>query len=142
MDLRSWSWILAIGLSSCGGGNAAPAGTPSPSTNEEIATGQTLTEFQRKRLLGHYSTRDGASGFILDRTVKPWRAKLDGVAKVVTLAETNEPRRGEKEYASADKSVWLRVDDGSGEVLLFQGPKQTEGVHVDRDADAEQLPAP
>ena len=127
--------ILAALQAACGGGNAGSA--PS-ATGGEIATGNTLTEFQKSRLLGHYSTQDGASGFILDRTGTPWKARLDGVAKVVTLAESNEPRRGVKEYKSEDGSVWIRVEE-SGQVELFQGPKQHEGVRITRDADAEQL---
>ena len=161
--------LCALGLHlACGGSNPPrPASSPSatnsgqPSTNsttssnqppsdpvqvqlharlkQDVATGDTLTEFQKTRLLGHYSTGDGASGFILDRTVTPWRAKLDGVKKVVTLKESNTPRRGEKEYTSDDRSIWIRVDTESGSLLLFQGPKQHEGVRIDRDADAEQL---
>jgi hypothetical protein len=128
----------------CGGGNSAsPASstgaTPTRDPHAEVATGSTLTEFQKRRLLGHYSTQDGATGFILDRTVTPWRGKLDGTNKVVTLNESNEPRRGVKEYTSEDHSIWVRVDTESGEVELFQGPKQHEGVRVHRDADAQQL---
>ena len=33
-----------------------------------------------------------------------------------------------------------RVEKESGEVLLFQGPKQHEGVRVVHDADAQPLP--
>jgi hypothetical protein len=136
---------LAFSLLACGGGAGAPAAVaPTSATpgvdkdTNEVATGNTLTDFQKKRLLGHYSTSDGATGFILDRTVTPWRAKLDGVNKHVTLAESNKPRRGETEYTSEDKSVWIRIDE-EGNVLLFQGPKQREGVRVTRDADAQQL---
>jgi hypothetical protein len=121
--------LAASAASACGGARAAPAG--------EVATGRTLTSFQRERLLGHYSTRDGATGFILDRTVDPPRAKLDGVDKVVTLEAT--PGRGRStEYRSSDPPMWMRIDE-EGEVLLFEGPKQHEGVAVRRDADAEQL---
>ncbi len=140
--------LLVLGLHvACGGGsgNAAPGQAPATSSSKEgdtgrteVATGNTLTEFQKSRLLGHYSTEDGASGFILDRTVTPWRAKLDGVNKVVKLQETNT-LRDSKEYTSDDKSIWIRVHAESGQVQLFQGPKQHEGVRVHRDADARQL---
>jgi hypothetical protein len=128
----------------CGGGNKAASSPNSGASDskdppQEVATGNTLTDFQKRRLLGHYSTMDGASGFILDRTVSPWRGKLDGVTKTVTLTESNTPHRGEKEYTSDDRSIWIRVDTESGEVLLFQGPKQHEGVRIQRDADAAQL---
>jgi hypothetical protein len=145
--MRRRALALAFGsmvLAGCGGAGQAPtAPSAAGASNEpEVASGSTLTDFQKKRLLGHYSTMDGATGFILDRTVTPWRGKLDGVDKVVTLNETNEPRRGVKEYTSADRSMWLRVESESGDVQLFQGPKQTEGVPVQRDADAERLPRP
>lgn len=54
---------------------------------------------------------------------------------------SNTPKREETEYKSDDRSVpiWLRVDNESGSVLLFQGPKEHEGVRVVRDAEAEQL---
>jgi hypothetical protein len=128
--------VLAVANAGCGSGASTP--TPaSPTSEHEVATGSTLTEFQKGRLLGHYSTQDGASGFILDRTTTPWRAKLDGVAKIVNLSESGGPY-DTKEYRSDDKSIWLRVD-ADGTVVLFQGPKQTEGVRVVRDADAAQL---
>lgn len=121
----------------------APSGATSGESREkrrgrdktEVATGDTLTEYQKKRLLGHYSTRDGGSGFILDRTVTPWRAKLDGVPKWSPMSESSGPS-DTKEYRT--DTIWIRVDN-EGNVLLFQGPKQTDGVRVSRDADAEQL---
>ena len=132
----------------CGGSSSSPpaaspgsggATTVNVKVEQETATGSTLTEFQKSRLLGHYSTADGASGFILDRTVTPWRAKLDGVNKVVTLAATSSEGSDGKDYASADKSIWIRVSKEYGDVQLFQGPKQHEGVDIVRDADANQL---
>jgi len=141
--------LIVVGFHVACGSSQAPASAPTsssasssnndkPKETGEVATGNTLTEFQKHRLLGHYSTSDGASGFILDRTQTPWKAKLDGVPKVVTLKESNQPRRGVKEYTSDDKSVWVRVGE-EGDVELFQGPKQHEGVRVHRDADADQL---
>jgi hypothetical protein len=130
---------LALHLA-CGGGGGGSSGATTPtSEKKEVATGNTLTEFQKRQLLGHYSTEDGASGFILDRTVTPWRAKLDGTGKTVTLKLSNTPRRGESEYKSDDGNIWIRVEDEGGRVLLFQGPKQHQGVPITRDADAEQL---
>jgi len=131
--------VFATLAVACGGNSsAAPATSPTSSPeSKEVASGGTLTEFQKSRLLGHYSTRDGASGFILDRTVTPPRAKLDGTDKVCPLAESHGPF-DTKEYRCEDKTIWIRVD-GEGNVQLFQGPKQHEGVNVVRDADAKQL---
>jgi hypothetical protein len=107
-------------------------------TSDEVATGNTLTKFQRERLLGHYSTHDGASGFILDRTNgATWKAKLDGTTQVQPLTMTHGPYET-KEYRSDDHSIWLRVDE-HGSVVLFQGPGLHQGVPVVRDADANQL---
>jgi hypothetical protein len=132
-------------------GTPAPAAAPAPATasagdgsgeshsrhHHEVATGNTLTEFQKRRLLGHYSTYDGASGFIFDRTGAPFLAKLDGVERPMPLAESDGAYHS-KEYRSADHSIWIRVDE-EGSVLLFQGPKQHQGVEVARDADAKPL---
>lgn len=143
--MRALMLVLAVSAVACGGGGA-PAAEPSSTKassgadaeeGREVATGSTLTKFQRSRLLGHYSTEDGATGFILDRTASPWRAKLDGIEKVVRLEESNGPRNT-REYRSAEPKMWLRVDE-EGSVLLFEGPKQREGVRVVRDADAEPL---
>lgn len=129
---------LAIGVG-CGGASSSGSGA-APSSGEpekrEVATGNTLTDYQKRRLLGHYSTEDGASGFILDRTVTPWKAKLDGTDNTVTLTESHGPR-DTMEYRG--QGIWIRVDKESGDVQLFQGPKQTQGVRVVRDADANQL---
>jgi hypothetical protein len=130
---------MALPIAACGSSSAGGAGSaaPVPANTEEIATGDTLTDFQKERLLGHYSTEDGASGFILDRTVSPFRAKLDGTGKVVTLAESGGPFNS-KEYRSADGTIWIRIEE-NGTVALFQGPKQREGVNVVRDAGAKRL---
>lgn len=105
----------------------------------EVASGQKLTAFQKSRLLGHYSTESGKSGFILDRTREPWRARFDGETQGCTL-ETSGGPGDTKHYACKEpKRIWLRVDGQSGEVLLFQGPNETQGVRVIRDADAEPL---
>ena len=117
-------------------GSATPAG--GPAGGQEVADGKHLTEFQKSRLLGHYSTEDGKSGFVLDRTVDPPKARLDGDPTVRPLSKQGSVS-GAYELVSADKKIWLRLDESSGEVLLFQGPKQTEGVRIIRDADAEQL---
>lgn len=135
---------VACGKSSAPPPPAAPTSTsadasPTVAKDAEVANGTNLTDFQKKRLLGHYSTENGASGFTLDRTQKPWRARLDGTGKVTTMAVSNTPKRGETEYKSSDGAIWIRVDDESGEVLLFQGPKQHEGVRIVRDANADQL---
>jgi len=124
-------------VAGCASKNATSSPAASPA-GSEVADGQHLTEFQKSRLLGHYSTEDGKSGFVLDRTVDPPKARLDGDATVRTLSKRGSVS-GAYELISDDKKIWLRIAEEGGEVLLFQGPKQTEGVRVVRDADAAQL---
>ena len=111
----------------------------SGSTKEpEIATGKEPTEFQKSKMIGHYSTLDGATGFILDRTQDPIVVRLDGT-------KDNEPLvwhgalHESIDYQSPNQKVWLRVHKESGDPMLFQGPKEHEGVRVTRDADAKTL---
>jgi hypothetical protein len=124
------AFALAITASGCG----KTAAEKEP----EVATGKQPTEFQKSRQIGHYSTLDGTSGFILDRTQDPWIARLDGT-------DANEPlvwhgaKHESTDYISPNHKVWLRVAKESGTVMLFQGPNQHEGVRVTRDADAKSL---
>ncbi|WP_394823551.1 hypothetical protein [Pendulispora albinea] len=97
-----------------------------------------LTPFQKARLLGHYSSRDGRSGFVLDRLAEPWKVKLDGETEAAPM--TAQPGVYDTfEYTTADRRVWLRVDRESGDIQLFQGPKQHYGVPIVRDDDASTL---
>jgi hypothetical protein len=108
------------------------------SSKREVADGEHLTDFQKERLLGHYSTIDGKTGFVLDRTVDPPKARLDGDGTVHTLARQGSVQ-GAFELVSGDSAIWLRIHEESGEVMLFDGPQQTQGVDVIRDADADRL---
>ena len=140
--MRTFSWMgaaLAMALAAAGcGGSAKPASSASDADKPEVADSQHLTEFQKSRLLGHYTTEDGKHGFILDRTATPPRARLDGESAYEELTEQGSVS-GAVEYTSPSKKIWLRVSKDTGDVMLFQGPGLTEGVSVMRDADAEQL---
>lgn len=126
------AFAFAAVVTGCGKGSESGGKAP------EVASGKEPTEFQKSKLIGHYSTLDGTSGFILDRTQDPWVARLDGT-------ETNEPlvwqgaHHDATDYVSPSKKVWIRVRKESGDVLLFQGPGQKEGVSVTRDANAKSL---
>ena len=141
---RTWSWLaalLAALAGACAGTGASGASGASQPANSpedrEVATGKEPTSFQRSRSLGHYSTLDGQSGVTLDRRTDVVKAKLDGSNEVKVMAASGGPHKT-TEYRSDDGSIWLRVDE-HGSVLLFQGPKQKEGVEVVHDADAEPL---
>ena len=81
---------------------------------------------------------DGTTGFVVDRTQDPIVVRLDGTT-------ANEPLiwhgalHESIDYQSPDKKVWLRVRKETGDVMLFQGPKEHEGARVTRDADAKTL---
>jgi hypothetical protein len=125
--------LVALVLGAC---SHQPNASSPP--KEEVADGEHLTSFQLSALLGHYSTQDGRTGFVLDRTVEPPLARLDGDEKVRKLTRRGSVD-GAFELISDDKAIWLRIEEESGTVLLFQGPQETEGVGVVRDADAERL---
>ncbi len=151
-------------LTACGGsaGSAPPPAAPAPvpvaapapappiasdpttvrvtiEPRVEVADSNSLTEFQKRRLLGHYSTIDGKTGFVLDRTVDPPRVRVDGDRYVKNLAERPSVRCC-VEYAAGD--FWVRVDKDSGAIVEFQGALQRDAVRVIRDADAQPLPMP
>ena len=136
------------------GGGAAPAQQPSvgtasvaatqpapaPAPRVEVSNGVRVTTFQRRQLLGHYSTLDGKTGFVLDRTVDPPRLRFDGDPYVKNL-DVRPSLHCCVEYAAG--GLWMRVDKDTGAVVEFTGPLQTDrSVRVIRDADAEPLPTP
>lgn len=95
------------------------------------------THFQMSRRVAHYSTPNGQTGFVIDLTSEPVRARVDGSAYVLELT----PRRGSRgvvEYVAG--SYWFRVSEETGEVVLFAGPTTRGATPVVHDADAEPLP--
>lgn len=128
--------VLSTTMVACA--KQADVETQSPGTSAEVADGEHLTAYQVQQLLGHYSTENGKSGFILDRTVDPPLARLDGDPTVRSLTRRGSVT-GAFELISDDETIWLRIDEESGRVLLFDGPQQSQGVRVVRDADAQRL---
>ncbi len=148
-QIMTFGSVALLGFSllvtGCGGGggnsNSGQASTNTTPTktasSSEVADGTHVTEFQKRQMIGHYSTRDGKSGFTFDRTVDPPKGKLDGDTAAMPL-KASGGFDNSTEYRSDDKRIWIRVAK-SGHVELFQGPKQHEGERVVRDADAEPL---
>jgi hypothetical protein len=153
---RSMTKILIAIVAACGGSTVGspttavvpPAAVPTPSDppirvtvepKVELADSNHLTEFQIRRLLGHYSTIDGKAGFVLDRTVDPPRVQLDGDPYVKVLG-VNPSVRCCVEYNAGN--FWVRIDNDTGAIVEFQGDPQHEGVRVIRDADAAPLQLP
>jgi hypothetical protein len=119
------------------GVTVAPPTLPTPTT--EVFNGVRVTTFQRRQLLGHYSTLDGKTGFVLDRTVTPPRVRFDGDPYVKNL-DIRPSLRCCIDYAAG--GVWMRVDKETGTIMEFSGPLQERSVRVMRDADAAPLPTP
>ena len=57
---------LLLTVTACG----KSAGLP---MEPEVATGNEPTEFQKSKMIGHYSTLDGATGFVMWLT---WRSSI------------------------------------------------------------------
>ena len=133
-------FLLVVGACASGPKPNANSATSRaiPETNSTAVTGSAgaPTVVQLKGLLGHYSTEDKRDGFVLDRTGNLPKVRLDRTSRVVTL-QVNDGPLDTKEYSGED--IWIRVDASSGDVRLFEGPNQHEGVRVVRDADAERL---
>lgn len=79
-----------------------------------------------KLRLGHYSSGDGMTGFVLDRTGPRVRMQMDGASDVLEL---------DSELKLRGRGVVVRFGD-SGEVTYFTG---IESIAMRRDADADPL---
>lgn len=95
------------------------------------------THFQMSRRVAHYSTPDGQTGFVVDLTSEPARARVDGTAYVLELTPSRGSR-GVVEYIAG--SYWFRVSEETGAVVLFSGPTTHGATRVVHDADAQPLP--
>jgi len=91
-----------------------------------------LTDFQKSRLLGHYSTLDGRRGFVLDRLAEPVKVRLDGESTVHSLKERYSQWMW-LDYLSEDGKIEIRTKQDSGEVIKLNY------ADVVRDADARPL---
>jgi hypothetical protein len=120
-----------------------PGSSPTLNVNirlkEDVTDGARPTEFQSSRLVGHYSTRNGKVGFILDRTTNPPKIRIDADPYVLVLTP-RQASKGWLEYVAAN--IWLRIDEESGSILSFVGPGMNDASRVVRDADARPLPMP
>jgi hypothetical protein len=132
---------IVVGVLGCATASACTAGglgTSAPSPSGHAPAAARSASSADPRLLGHYAPKDGGTGFVLDRSVEPPRFRLDGTDQTWTLRRQTT-RAGSFELVNPDGQLWLRVDEASGEVALFDGPEQAEGVAVTRDADGAPL---
>lgn len=105
----------------------------------ELADGSQPTEFQVQRLVGHYATLDGKSGFIFDRSTDPPLVLRDGDPFALRVAVATN-RRCCWDYTAAGMTV--RVERSTGRITWFADDAHPGGAPVVRDADAEPLPPP
>jgi hypothetical protein len=88
--------------------------------------------------LGHYSTRDGLVGFVLDRMGERPRMRLDGTTDVIELVMRRETAIG-TDFAAPHVGVILRLMK-NGDVIYLGGP--ADPLDMVRDGPAAPLPAP
>lgn len=88
-----------------------------------------------KLRIGHYSSGDGMTGFILDRTGAKARMQLDGASGIVALDSEAAPFEATSLRAPKG-GVVLRVGP-RGEVEYYRG---NESIGMRRDCDADPLP--
>jgi hypothetical protein len=89
--------------------------------------------------IGHYSTRDGMAGFVLDRLGETVKLRFDGSEEVFALSKEPAPLGA---LSLRDDNGWyvLRINT-SGGITLFR-PGFRDGAGVVRDQDAKPLDIP
>jgi len=157
---RSHTWLLmaSLGLGACAHPESAPpaasASPPSPpapvaqvapspqvpasspaAPGDDDSFGKHVHE--PKLRLGHYSSGDGLTGFVFDRTGPKPKLRMDGTTQAVVL----EPRPAPLDQTDlVEQGYGVRIRLGRyGEVTFFRGGRG-DSVPVARDADAERLP--
>jgi hypothetical protein len=89
--------------------------------------------------IGHYSTRDGMAGFVLDRLGEPVKLRFDGSEEIFALSK--EPASlGDLSLRDDNGGYVLRINNRGG-ITLFR-PGVRDGAGVIRDQDAQPLAIP
>jgi hypothetical protein len=145
--------ILSVFAWGCGGPPAATAQTAPTRSDERSSAGAATTppreadasdircnddpraQPEGALRLGHYSTADGSTGFVLDRTGAEPRLSRDGHDEVLVLRE--KPADGGSEYVHEGPDVWIRIERHGH--VMYQGPDGYRGVDAYRDANARPL---
>lgn len=138
--MRTQTLVAAIvWTTACGGGEAVP-----PPNNSGSTTAGTAAKADNKvpnMKLGHYSSRDGSIGLVLDRTGDKPKVKIDGSQDITEVFVEDELRSGTvvgRKYRGPDSKLILLVSsDGDIEFLQQRGT-----ARLVRDADADALGAP
>jgi hypothetical protein len=89
--------------------------------------------------LGHFSSSDGMSGFVLDRSGARPLIRFDGASETIELTET-AASLGDIALRRPDGYVLLRIDP-QGTMTLYDERHGDSGVTARRDQDAAPLAA-
>jgi hypothetical protein len=86
--------------------------------------------------IGHYSSGDGLTGFVFDRTGAKPKIRMDGTHETLVL----EPKSAPLDQTDlVEQGYGVRIRLGQyGQVIYFRGPR-ADSVRVARDADADPL---
>ena len=133
MMLQRGSTILAVLVVLSAG--CAPS--PSPAPREPAGQAGSIAPVGSLRL-GHYSSRDGLVGFVLDRTGPTPKVRIDGEDRVYEL-EIIRSSRYHTDLVSHERHIGISVaTDGPG--MTFSAKGRGEQTVV-RDGDAATLSA-
>ena len=121
----------AITTTAPGATSVAGAGDPVPTAPAAPRCGQSsddgcVPSLTPTRRLGHYSSRDGLFGMVLDRTNGPPRARVDGHTEILELAVR---RLGSESTILVSPHLDLTLDVRSDGRMTVSA----EGVPADRD---------
>ena len=89
--------------------------------------------------IGHYSTRNGMAGFVLDRLGETVKLRFDGSEEIIALSK-QPASLGALSLRDDNGHVVLRINNNGG-ITLF-GPGFFDGAGVVRDQDASPLEIP
>lgn len=90
--------------------------------------------------IGHYSTRDGMAGFVLDRLGDTVKLRFDGSEEIFALSK--EPASlGALSLREDNGGYVLRINNGGGITLFRPGFRDGAGVIRDQDAKPLEIPA-
>jgi Domain of unknown function (DUF4908) len=102
--------------------------------------GATAAEGGRPLRIGHYSTRDGMAGFVLDRLGETVKLRFDGSEEVFALSKEPAPL-GALSLRDDNDGYVLRISTSGGITLFRPGFRDGAGVVRDQDAKALEIPA-
>jgi hypothetical protein len=87
--------------------------------------------------IGHYSSGDGLTGFVLDRLGTPIKLRFDGSDEILVL--TPQPAPYNSVTLKRDDGRWLLRIYQDGKMLLFSDKLSGGSANVYRDQDAQPL---